>query len=79
MYFFLYFQNKPHALYLHVDAKNSNIQFDNVSFNYGPGKQIFNNLSFNIPAGKKVAIVGGSGSGYVYLTFLLFGWCKILY
>lgn len=64
-YFLIYFQSKPSAPFLHANSKNSEIRFDNVSFDYGPGKPIFKNLSFTIPAGKKVAIVGGSGSGYV--------------
>ena len=42
--------------------------FDNVRFGYVEGKPIFNGLSFTVPAGKKIAIVGGSGSGYVTHT-----------
>lgn len=41
------------------------IIFDNVSFQYEGGAQIFKDLSMVIKAGKKTAIVGGSGSGYV--------------
>ena len=41
------------------------VEFDNVCFEYVPGQQILNGLSFSVPTGKKVAIVGGSGSGYV--------------
>ena len=56
-------QNKTNAPYLAVDRHNSNIEFRNVSFQYENGKTIFDNLSFQIPAGKKIAFVGGSGSG----------------
>lgn len=49
--------------------ENSTIEFRNVNFSYVPGKPIFNNLSLTIPAGKKIAIVGGSGSGYVYVLY----------
>lgn len=60
-----YLQSKDLAPYLHVDVNSSDIKFENVSFSYGPGKDIFNNLSFTISPGKKVAIIGTSGSGYV--------------
>ncbi|MBA0563722.1 hypothetical protein Golob_008689, partial [Gossypium lobatum] len=41
------------------------IEFKDVSFNYPsrPDVVIFNRFSLNIPAGKIVALVGGSGSG----------------
>lgn len=57
------FQNTPNAPYLHVDSKKSAIKFENVTFSYGPGKEIFKDLNLVIEPGKKVAIVGGSGSG----------------
>lgn len=56
--------SKAMAPPLLISRDNSSIQFDNVSFEYLPGRPIFNNLSFNIPKGKKVAFVGGSGCGY---------------
>lgn len=56
-------KNKPNAHYLHLDPKSATIKFENVSFDYGPGKEILDGLTFTVPAGKKVAIVGGSGSG----------------
>lgn len=48
------------------------IVFDNVSFQYDGGAQIFNNLSMVVQAGKKTAIVGGSGSGKSTLVRLLY-------
>ncbi|KAK9746928.1 ABC transporter [Popillia japonica] len=65
-------KNKEFAPYLHVDPKSSSIKFENVSFDYGPGKQILNDFTATIPAGKKVAIVGGSGSGKSTLVRLLY-------
>ncbi|XP_060517446.1 iron-sulfur clusters transporter ABCB7, mitochondrial isoform X3 [Cylas formicarius] len=65
-------KNKPNAPYLHVDSKNSEIVFDNVSFEYGPGKKILNGLNLTISPGKKIAIVGGSGSGKTTLVRLLY-------
>ena len=41
-------------------------------FGYVKGKDILQGISFTVPAGKKVAIVGGSGSGYVGSHYLLF-------
>lgn len=57
-------RNQANAVNLAVDRSNANIEFRNVTFDYA-GKPIFKNLSFEIPAGKKIAIVGGSGSGLV--------------
>lgn len=45
-------------------AKDASIQFKDVYFKYGENKEIFKGLNFNVPAGKTVALVGGSGSGY---------------
>jgi len=41
----------------------ASIKFNNVSFQYVPGKSILQDLNFEIEPGKKYAIVGGSGSG----------------
>jgi len=53
-------------------AKNSNITFENVCFEYIKGKRILDDLSFTVPAGKRVAVVGGSGSGKSTLIRLLY-------
>ncbi|KAJ1522730.1 hypothetical protein ONE63_001890 [Megalurothrips usitatus] len=55
-----------------VTPSNAFIEFRNVSFQYVPGKPIFKDLSFTIPAGKKVAIVGGSGTGKSSVVRLLY-------
>lgn len=65
-------QTAANAQPLFVDTTNSSIEFRNVSFEYEPGKPIFRDLSFTIPAGKNVAIVGGSGSGKSSMVRLLF-------
>lgn len=48
-----------------LDKVEGHIQFKDVSFSYPsrPDMMIFNKLYLNIPAGKIVALVGGSGSG----------------
>lgn len=56
-------KNDPNTSYLAVDNSNASIEFRNVNFQYESGKQVFQDLNFVIPAGKKFAIVGGSGSG----------------
>ncbi|XP_072940337.1 iron-sulfur clusters transporter ABCB7, mitochondrial isoform X2 [Epargyreus clarus] len=65
-------REKQEAPPLKVDAKTATIEFKDVSFKYVNGKPIFNNLSFSIPAGKKIGIVGGSGSGKSTMVRLLF-------
>lgn len=59
----LIFQSKPGAPVLQVQPQESSVVFDDVHFEYVPGQKILNGLSFSVPSGKKVAIVGGSGSG----------------
>ncbi|XP_039748686.1 ATP-binding cassette sub-family B member 7, mitochondrial isoform X2 [Pararge aegeria] len=65
-------KEKEQARRLIVDAKTATIDFKDVSFKYINGKPIFNNLTFSIPAGKKIGIVGGSGSGKSTMVRLLF-------
>lgn len=49
---------------LHISSyKEASIEFQDVHFHYGGKKDIFNGLRFNVPAGKSIALVGGSGSG----------------
>lgn len=56
-------KDDPNTAYLAVDNSNASIEFRNVNFQYESGKKVFEDLNFVIPAGKKIAIVGGSGSG----------------
>ncbi|KAK3909944.1 ATP-binding cassette sub-family B member 7, mitochondrial [Frankliniella fusca] len=65
-------KTKPNTAPFFVTPANAFIEFRNVSFHYVPGKPIFQDLSFTIPAGKKVAIVGGSGSGKSSIVRLLY-------
>ncbi|XKL64709.1 hypothetical protein PGB90_004795 [Kerria lacca] len=57
---------------LNLTTSDTEIEFRNVNFSYVPGKPVFQNLSFVVPAGKKIAIVGGSGSGKTSIVRLLY-------
>ncbi|XP_054264746.1 iron-sulfur clusters transporter ABCB7, mitochondrial isoform X2 [Macrosteles quadrilineatus] len=65
-------KNKENASQMVITRDNSTIEFRNVSFGYVPEKPIFDNLNLTIPAGKKIAIVGGSGSGKSSMIRLLY-------
>ncbi|GAB0092612.1 ATP-binding cassette sub-family B member 7, mitochondrial [Sergentomyia squamirostris] len=65
-------QSKPSAPYLYVDRTNASIEFRNVCFQYETGKAVFDQLTFEIPAGRKIAFVGGSGSGKSSMVRLLY-------
>ncbi|XP_065293794.2 iron-sulfur clusters transporter ABCB7, mitochondrial isoform X1 [Dermacentor albipictus] len=65
-------QSKPGAPLLVVAPNTATVDFENVSFGYVEGKPILNNLNLSIPAGKKVALVGGSGTGKSTIIRLLY-------
>jgi ATP-binding cassette subfamily B protein len=47
------------------------IEFNNVSFGYGPEKPIITNVSFKVAAGQVAAIVGPSGTGKTTIVSLI--------
>lgn len=61
--------NAPNLI---VDRATASIIFDKVKFHYPNNRELFTELSFEVPAGKKVAIVGGSGSGKSTIVRLLY-------
>jgi ATP-binding cassette subfamily B protein len=63
-------EDAPNATPLKI--KNPSIVFDHINFAYHPDRQILKDVSFTVPAGKKVAIVGTTGSGKSTITRLLF-------
>ncbi|XP_049541133.1 iron-sulfur clusters transporter ABCB7, mitochondrial isoform X1 [Anopheles darlingi] len=65
-------QNRANAPLLDVRRETSSIEFRKVGFRYAQSNDIFKDLSFTIPAGAKVAIVGGSGSGKSSMVRLLY-------
>lgn len=46
-----------------ISKIQGDIEFRHVSFQYGMEQPVLQDVSFTIPRGKKVALVGGSGSG----------------
>lgn len=46
-----------------LDSVSGDIVIENLTFRYGNRKPVITDLSFTIPRGKKVALVGTSGSG----------------
>ncbi|XP_053205203.1 iron-sulfur clusters transporter ABCB7, mitochondrial-like [Panonychus citri] len=65
-------QSKPGAPFIKVTPENASVVFDNVYFEYVPNQPILNGLSFEVPAGKKVAFIGGSGSGKTTIIRLMY-------
>ena len=47
------------------------IEFKNVDFSYVPGKKVIDNFSLKIESGKKIALVGSTGSGKTTIINLL--------
>lgn len=64
--------SKENAIPFVITPKTSDIFFENINFQYIPGKTILDDMSLSIPSGKKVAIVGGSGSGKTTIVRLLY-------
>uniref|UniRef100_A0A8R1E0Y9 Iron-sulfur clusters transporter ABCB7, mitochondrial n=1 Tax=Caenorhabditis japonica TaxID=281687 RepID=A0A8R1E0Y9_CAEJA len=62
----------PDAKKLNIVGNDISLKFENVHFSYLPEKSILKGLDLEIPAGKKVAIVGGSGSGKSTIVRLLY-------
>jgi ABC-type transport system involved in Fe-S cluster assembly fused permease/ATPase subunit len=50
---------------------SGSLQFEHVSFSYGPDRRVLTDLSFDLPAGKTLAIVGASGAGKSSIVRLL--------
>jgi len=55
-----------------IKTTANEIGFNHIDFYYDQNRQILHDINFTIPAGKKVAIVGASGSGKSSLVRLLF-------
>ncbi|XP_015906708.1 iron-sulfur clusters transporter ABCB7, mitochondrial [Parasteatoda tepidariorum] len=58
--------------FFQISPKQAEVVFENVGFQYVKGQNILSDLSFRVPAGKKIALVGGSGSGKSTIVRLLY-------
>ena len=58
-------------LYQDIEKIEGDIEIRHVTFRYGNRKPTLNDISFTIPKGKKVALVGSSGSGKTTMAKLL--------
>ena len=63
-------EDKPNAPAL--IASGGEVRFEDVRFGYRPDREILHGVSFSIPAGKRLAIVGPTGSGKSTVSRLLF-------
>ena len=63
--------DKDEQNYQELESVNGDIELKNITFRYGNRKPVLNNVSFTIPKGKKVALVGASGSGKSTIAKLL--------
>ena len=54
-----------------IRAENARVEFQNVTFSYIPGRPVLRHFSLTVPAGKKVALVGATGSGKTTVVNLL--------
>jgi ATP-binding cassette subfamily B protein len=62
--------DRPGAAPLAVTG--GSVRFEDVVFQYDPGRTILKGVSFEVPAGRTVAIVGPSGAGKSTIARLLF-------
>jgi ATP-binding cassette subfamily B protein len=62
--------DRPGAAPLAVTG--GSVRFEEVVFQYDPGRTILKGVSFEVPAGRTVAIVGPSGAGKSTIARLLF-------
>ncbi len=63
-------ETAPHT-YQDIDKVDGDIELSHVTFRYGNRKPALDDISFTIPEGKKVALVGASGSGKSTVVKLL--------
>jgi ATP-binding cassette subfamily B protein len=60
-----------------IQEFNSEVRFENVWFAYKDEEWILKDVSFTIPKGKKIALVGASGSGKTTSVSLLCGFYRV--
>ncbi len=53
------------------EIETAEVEFKNVNFSYEKGKPVIRDFSLTVPSGKKVALVGATGSGKTTIVNLL--------
>ena len=53
------------------EVRDGVIEFNHVNFSYIPGEQVIHDFSLRVEAGKKIALVGSTGSGKTTIVNLL--------
>ena len=59
------------------DHGDASITFENVNFSYVPGQPVIRDFSLNVPSGKRIALVGATGSGKTTIINLLMRFYEI--
>ncbi|NVM37391.1 MAG: ABC transporter ATP-binding protein [Candidatus Lokiarchaeota archaeon] len=54
-----------------IESMKGDVKFENVTFGYTSEHRVLKNITFEIPAGKKLAIIGTTGSGKSTIINLL--------
>lgn len=54
-----------------ADEETATVRFEAVNFSYRPGQPVLKDFTLTVPAGKKVALVGATGSGKTTVVNLL--------
>lgn len=60
-----------------AEGSNTAVTFQNVNFSYDPDHPVIRNFSLTVPSGKKVALVGATGSGKTTIVNLLMRFYEI--
>ena len=56
---------------IQLETTNGIIEFKHVNFSYVPGKQVIHDFNLKVESGKKIALVGSTGSGKTTVVNLL--------
>jgi ATP-binding cassette subfamily B protein len=65
-------KDAPGAAILAPQGPPAEVRFENVKFSYNPDRQILKGISFTAAPGRKIALVGPTGSGKSTVSRLLF-------
>ena len=60
-----------------VEDEDATVYFENVNFSYVPGHPVIRDFDLTVPSGKKVALVGSTGSGKTTVVNLLMRYSDI--